>query len=111
MTGMRTLLNTIAVEPNRWTKQRIPACDLARDIEQFLNRKSVAASSVLRRRYWPIVLTCGLGGVCALTWLVCRYTGFQPLYVLGCFLVMCLPGVAVAFYVRYRRKQPGERRL
>jgi sugar phosphate isomerase/epimerase len=29
---MRTLLNTIAVEPNRWTKEKIPAFDLARDI-------------------------------------------------------------------------------
>jgi sugar phosphate isomerase/epimerase len=29
---MRTLLNTIAVEPNRWTRERIPAYDLARDI-------------------------------------------------------------------------------
>ena len=29
---MRTLLNTVALEPNRWTQDRVPAFDLARDL-------------------------------------------------------------------------------
>jgi sugar phosphate isomerase/epimerase len=29
---MRTLLNTVALEPNRWTADRVPAFDLARDL-------------------------------------------------------------------------------